>query len=364
MSRNSILRVLTACLVFSLMTADSDITKREAPVADVAPEITITRPLSPMSAFQKGIAYASWWHGEYSSAASDRTLTQSIVPLGVNWIAIVVTCYQEKIHSTRIQCTPESSTPTDADLIHVIQYAHRAGLRVMLKPHIDLSDDARHWRGEIGSGNNEAEWVAWFKSYSAFITHYAALAQNTEADYFVIGTELEGTTTRSGEWRKIIKAVRKNYNGPLTYAAHHLGEEFNINWWNALDAIGIDAYYPLTHTDHPTLAQITRAWTPIVSRLDKLSKKWGLPVILTEIGYESLVGTNRSPWQVKEHTIEFEEQANCYRAVFDAFQDQKWWRGVFWWVWTVKPTPGGSSSDDFTARGKPAEDVLMIHYDN
>lgn len=316
-----------------------------------------------MSAFQKGIAYASWWHGEYSSTESDTTIAQSIKPLGVNWIAIVVTCYQEKAASTMIRCKPETSTPTDADLIHVIRYAHRMGLRVMLKPHINIEEDGR-WRGDIGFRNNEAAWKAWFRSYTKFITHYATLAQNMDVDYFVVGTELVKTTHRSDEWRDIIKAVRKIYGGPLTYAAHHLDEEFGIKWWDALDAIGIDAYYPLTKIDHPTLAQITAAWTPIVSRLGKLSKKWRKQVILTEIGYESLSGTNRSPWHVKEHAIEFEEQANCYRAVFEAFSGKEWWHGVFWWVWTVNPSQGGSLSGDFTAHDKPAEEVLMIHYGN
>lgn len=354
--------IALACLAFfAFFAAGCD--KMKAPVVNVSPTNVASQTLAPMSTFQKGIAYASWWHGEYSSKASDITIAQSIKPLGVNWIAIIVTCYQKNIASTQIQCKPESSTPTDDDVIHVIRYAHRMGLRIMLKPHINLEDD-KHWRGEISFRNNKAAWKAWFRSYTEFITHYAKLAQNTDADYLVVGTELVKTTHRSDEWRDIIKAVRKTYKGPLTYAAHHHNEGFSINWWDALDAIGIDAYYPLTQFDRPTLAQITAAWTPIVSRLGKLSKKWGIPVILTEIGYESLAGTNRSPWQVKEHTIEFEEQANCYRAVFEAFAGKEWWHGVFWWVWTVSSSQGGSLSGDFTVHNKPAEEVLMMHYEN
>lgn len=315
-----------------------------------------------MSAFQKGIVYASWLPGEYSSAASDRTLAQSIKPLGANWIAIVVTCYQKRVTSTQIQCQPQSSTPTDADLIHVIADAHRAGLRVMLKPHLDLADNSRQWRGKIGFGGNNTSWQAWFSSYSEFIAHYAQLAQDTGTDYFVVGTELAKTTHRSDEWRAVIRTVRKIYSGPLTYAAHHATEEYGINWWDALDAIGIDAYYPLAQNDHPTVAQIKAVWTPIVARLGRLSKKWGRPVILTEVGYESLAGANRTPWQVKGNTIEFEEQADSYQALFEAFAGQEWWHGVFWWVWTVNTSQENAFNDNFTAYNKPAGDVLRKNY--
>ena len=47
--------------------------------------------LPPMSDFQKGIVYATWWHGEYSSPESDQTLVKAIKPTGANWISIVVT---------------------------------------------------------------------------------------------------------------------------------------------------------------------------------------------------------------------------------------------------------------------------------
>ncbi len=62
----------------------------------------------------------------------------------------------------------------------------------MLKPHIDLyrESDPTAFRGDIGFGNDEAAWRAWFANYTTFITHYALVAQNNRADAFVVGTEL------------------------------------------------------------------------------------------------------------------------------------------------------------------------------
>jgi len=312
--------------------------------------------------FMKGVAYTSWRRDGYSSRQSDTTLSQVIKPIGADWISLLVTCYQDKLTSTRIQCKTDASTPTDDALTHAIQDAHRLGIRVMLKPHVDLGDDPTHWRGQIGFGGNAAAWQRWFDSYTDFIVHYAALAQKAGADYFAVGTELAGTSRHADQWRAVVKAVRAAYRGPLIYAANY-GEEVNITWWDALDAIGIDAYYPLTQSKRPTLAQLKAAWAPIVSRLGQLSKKWDRPIVLTEIGYRSLDGANREPCNYQiAGLLDLEEQADCYEAVFEAFAGQAWWRGMFWWNWTTDPAQGGPRDTDYTAHDKPAEAVLQKYY--
>ena len=114
-------------------------------------------------------------------------------------ISLIVTGYQETPWSTTIDAT-SPSTPTDAELIHVINLAHKLGLKVMLKPHLDLRNEIENdwWRGEIGPDfTSEAQWAAWFASYRDFIEHYAQLAQTYGADQFCVGTELLGTTHRA-----------------------------------------------------------------------------------------------------------------------------------------------------------------------
>ncbi len=311
--------------------------------------------------FMKGVAYTSWQRGEYSSQQSDTTLSQVIKPMGVNWITLLVTCYQEKITSTEIQCKANSSTPAD-DLTHIIQYAHSLGIRVMLKPHIDLTNDPNHWRGQIAFGDDEVAWEKWFDSYRNFITHYADIAQKTGTDYFAVGTELSGTSHRAEQWQAVVKAVRAIYSGPLIYAANW-GEEDRITWWDKVNAIGVDAYYPLTRSNQPTVADLKAAWAPIVSRLGQLSKKWNRPIVFTEIGYRSLDGANREPYNYQiSGGLDLQEQADCYQAVFDTFTGQDWWRGVFWWNWTTNPAQGGLSDTNYTANNKPAENILRTHY--
>ncbi|MCC7447325.1 MAG: hypothetical protein IT324_07920 [Anaerolineae bacterium] len=312
--------------------------------------------------FQRGVVYASWWHGEYASGQSDQMLANVLKPLGVNWISVVVTCYQATFANPQIDCKTDSKTPTDADIAHVVSFAHNLGMKVMLKPHIDLFSDAAHWRGDIDFGSNATAWKLWFANYTKFIVHYAMLAQQLGADYLVVGTELRNTTMRADEWRAVIKAVRAVYTGPITYAAHH-EEDAHITWWDALDAIGIDAYYPVVAVARPTLEQLKAGWQPVIARLERTAQRWGKPIIFTEIGYQSAAGISQTPWGVGgKKIIDLKEQADCYQAVFDVLQDKDWWQGVFWWVWTTNPKQGGPNDADFTAHDKPAAAILKAHY--
>jgi hypothetical protein len=319
-------------------------------------------PVVRAAAFERGVLYTSLQAGEYAGAESDATLAEVVKPLGVNWVAIVVTCYQETVTATTIDCQSRG-TATDDDLTHAIDVAHRQGLKVMLTPHIDPRDYPTHWRGDITFGNDTAAWRTWFAGYTTFITHYATLARTTGADAFVVGTELQGTSGHVDEWRAVAKAVRAVYPGMMTYAANH-GEETSVQWWDALDAIGVDGYYALTQRDDPTLAQLRAAWQPIVTGLADLAAKWQRPILLTEIGYQSRVGTNRAPWGVDAVTVDPEEQAACYQAVFDVFANQSWLLGMFWWNILPRRDQGGPSDTDYTPIGKPAARVLRGNFEN
>lgn len=309
--------------------------------------------------FQQGIVYTSWRRGEYSSLESDKTLSSLIKPMGANWLQVIVTWYQDNLRSTSIYAKPDTSTPSDEDLTHVIQQAKSIGLDVMVKPHIDTENG--EWRGNIGFADDHTAWTTWFANYTSFISYYADLAQLAGADFFVVGTELKSTTHQSSAWRAVIKAVRARYSGPLTYAANH-DEVDAINWWDDLDCIGVEAYYPLASNVKPSLSQLKDAWKPIISKLESTADSWGKQIIFTEIGYQSREGASQTPWGVKSEKIDFEEQAHCYQAVFDSLSGRKWWHGIFWWNWMIKFAQGGANDNGYTASRKPAEDILRSHY--
>jgi hypothetical protein len=310
---------------------------------------------------QKGISFACWEPGLYSLPDSEVSLAH-LAETGAGWISLIVTCYQDNLGSTRISA--DESTPTDADLSHALEQAHALGLKVMLKPHLDLANDPSHWRGQIGQAYaTESEWSEWFASYGAFIEHYAGLATAYGADQFCVGCELEGTTHRAADWRAVVSGVRSRYAGPLIYAGNHSGEEVGMTWWDAVDIIGVDAYYPLSLKPDPTLEELRAAWKPFAASLASLSAKWQKPLILTEIGYRSLDGTAMHPWDWQiQGQVDLQEQADCYQAALESVYGEPWFAGIYWWSWGPDPLEGGPNDDGYSPHDKPAELILRKWY--
>jgi hypothetical protein len=352
------------CLIFSIPCAFVGVFVLFVSVLS-PPMQTPAAPRPLPDSFMKGVSYVSWWTGEYASSASDQTLSEVVVPSGANWIAVIVKCYQETVSSTNIECRTDRETATDDELRYVIRRAHGLGLKVMLKPHVELSEmvDATSGRFAINFGGDAASWRTWFDSYARFISHYAALAQELGVEYFVVGTELGGTVIHGDEWRAIIRDVRAVYDGPLTYAALTWVETLEIDWWGELDTIGIDAYFPLSLTNRPTLAQMKLGWTLHLAFLDWLARRWHKPIIVTEVGYLSVDGTNVIPgdWS-HQARIDVQEQADAYQSLFEAFAGRDWWQGVFWWAISTNPNEGGANDRGYSFHNKPAEAVVRQFY--
>lgn len=319
------------------------------------------RPAAAQTEKQKGMSFTAWWTGLYGTPESARSL-QQLKDTGATWISLIVTQYQNNLSSTAIG--PTEGTPTDAEVIATIQEAHRLGLKVMLKPHVDLWSDPSHWRGQIGDNfTTETQWTNWFASYKTFINHYAAIARDQNVEQFSVGVELIGTEARAAQWRSVIAGVRAIYSGPITYAANHSGPEMGLTWWDAVDLIGVDAYYPLATVNNPTPAQLAAAWAPIVSDLEALHNQWNKPIIFTEVGYRSINGAAQHPWDWQiGATVDLQEQSDLYQALLTAIYNKSWFQGIFWWDWSYDPYQGGTCDTGYTVYDKPAENVLRSWY--
>lgn len=309
-------------------------------------------------AFEKGFSYPAWSKDAFKSSDSDKSI-ENLAQTGTKWVAVVPTWVQDTIHSTYIYRHPDM-TPTDESLAHAIKKIQGLGLKVMLKPHVDPMDTAN--RGMI-TFSNENDWQAWFNSYKNFITHYADLAYFYNVEQFSVGCELLLTESREQNWREVISEVRKRFPGPLTYAANGTIFIKNIKWWDALDYIGIDAYFPLTTKNNPTYEELKNGWNFWIPYLEEVYNTYKKPIIFTEIGYRSIDGANKDPgnWHI-DAPVDLQEQADCYRAALETFWPKSWFCGMFWWNWETNPNTGGSSDKGYTPHLKPAENILKSWY--
>ncbi len=323
--------------------------------------IIFTGPVQGAEAsFQKGICYVTWEKERYSSANSDKSL-ENLAQTGAQWVQIVTAYYQYKYNSKEI--FPSEKTPSDASLIHAIKRAQALGMKVMLKPHIDLIDESGGLcRGDIGF-QNQADWQEWFSQYLNFILHYAKLADKTGVELFCIGTELSFASTQTSFWQKdIITQVRKAYSGKLTYAANW-DEYQKVGFWGDLDYVGIDAYFPLTQKKTPEYEEIKAGWIKWADEIEVWQNSVNKPIIFTEIGYRSCEFAAARPWEYSVGSgVNVEIQEDCYKAALEVLSSRNWCQGLYWWYWKASPYAGGSANRDFIPQNKPAEIVLTNWY--
>ncbi len=135
---------------------------------------------------------------------------------------------------------------------------------------------------------------------------------------------MDGVTHREADWCRVIQEVRQRFKGPITYSSLNTttwgfphSEENRITWWDAVDDIGLSAYYELTDKNDPTVAELKAVWMDRghIALLENLSKRFNKDIIFTEIGYVYKDGANKVPGNFNINTpIDMLEQADCYQT--------------------------------------------------
>lgn len=251
---------------------------------------------------------------------------------------------------------------TKAGAKQYIQELRKKKIKIMLKPQIWV------WRGEFTGYiemKNEANWKTLEASYSKFILEYAALAEDVNAEIFCIGTELEKfIDNRPDYWFELINKIKQVYKGKLTYAANW--DEFKRTpFWEVLDFIGVDAYFPVSHSKTPTVEECLTGWEQHKKVINTISEKHNKPILFTEFGYRSVDYSGKEPWKSDRSMkqVNLDAQTNTTKALFEVFWEEDWFSGGFIWKWYHNhDLAGGEKNSRFTPQNKPVEGFIKTHY--
>jgi hypothetical protein len=319
------------------------------PVAGLSP-VTLERG----GEFQRGVALGLYWREPWRDYAEPL---REIAALGADTVSLVVTWAQEHTRSIEIGRDEEETRP-DGVVVDAIADAHAAGLRVMLFPILKVrTRGPGEWRGTIAPEDVEA----WFESYTAFLLHYARLAEAQGVAAFSVGSELGSMERYEGHWRAALARVREVFSGEVLYSANW-DHYHRTPFWDAVDRIGLTAYYELTGSleARPDTAALAKAWAPIQAELVRFSRAQGRPFLFTEVGYYSQAGTAWHPWDyTRTGAVDLEAQLLCYRAFYEVWRDVPELTGVFFWHWWGE---GGPEDGSYNPRGKPAEEVIRFWF--
>jgi hypothetical protein len=298
------------------------------------------------AAVQKGVNFTAERPDIYDSPKAAELLG-SLPAYGINAVALVPYGFTRP-GTPEVRFGGQRMWERDDAIEKMSAVARAAGMSVLLKPQI--------W---VGGSYPAALWfdkpedrTKWMESYLPFAEHYATLATRIRASLYCVGTEFARMSKEEKAWRGIVRAARTKFRGPVTYAATQ-GEEFEqLSWWDAVDFIGLNNYYPLPDSLD------TRA---MVAKVEAVQARYSRPVIFPEAGYSSVSNANREPWAENQGPVSMEMQARCYEALLAAFTTKPWFAGVYWWK-VGSNGKGGSEDRTHTPWNKPAMEVVKRWY--
>lgn len=240
--------------------------------------------------------------------------------------------------------------------------AKKNKLKILLKPQVYIM---RSWPGGLDFSNEE--WSKWEKDYEKYILSMLDLAIKYEVELFCIGTEFKlSVKKREHFWRALINKIRQNYKGKLVYASNWDAYQ-NVPFWDALDYVGINAYFPLINEKTPSVEALKKAWQPKLNRIAKFYKKVNKPILFTEFGYLSVDGCAYNTWEleakVRSIPINEKAQANALDALFATCWERPWWYGGFIWKWFPNMEGHeGYINRDYTPQDKMGYEILKKWY--
>jgi len=294
----------------------------------------------------------------------DSTHIKPVQDLNANYAAVMPFGFVPEIDKPQIVYSTDRQWygETREGGRNYVTQLHKGGIQVMMKPQIWI----RH--GEFTGYlkmETEEEWLALETSYRTFILDYAVLAQEEQTALFCIGTELEQFVVHRPEfWQQLITDIKSVYKGKLTYAANW-DEYKRTPFWDQLDYIGIDAYFPVCEDQTPSVACAIEGWKKWKDEVSAFAKAQDRKVIFTEFGYRSVDYTGKEPWKADRSMTEvnLEGQSNTTQALFDAVWDEEWMAGGFIWKWFIHHDKvGGVENNQFTPQNKPVEKIIRAHY--
>jgi len=286
----------------------------------------------------------------------------AIKAIGGEWVAVVPYGFSRKgdphfyyFGNQREKRSFQWWGETPEGIAESIRMARAQGLKIMLKPHVWLQGGSHL---DLAF-EREADWQTFEADYSRYVLDFARLADSLQVELFCITTELDRfAIARPAFWNRLIGQVRQIYKGPLTYAANW-DRYTDIPFWNQLDLVGVDAYFPLSDAPNPSPQDLVRGWRRPLRELRAFSGRTGKPILFTEFGYRACAEGARRPWESETPCVPAPElQDKAYTALLEAVWPQAWFAGGFAWKWFLEEDHRGRERDQYSPQGRPALQVL------
>jgi hypothetical protein len=328
-----------------------------------------------VSEIQCGVTFGFYARRGVFGSPWAKEQVRKMKDLGVEWVCLTPLVFQETWTSTR-QFLDFEESPGEFETRLLIDFIHEYGLKVFLRPMTECHDGCGRLQiffcpdRERIPGKRSSHWADWFRSFRARTAHFASLAQDSGCELFGLDSELDRTVDRNKEWLDVIEVARSRYSGPVTSCHTHNVFDFEKileredHWFRSLDLLQTSFYFPAASKPGASLEEMIAALKTPLELYRRIAAKLGKPIAFGECGCTSSTGGAMHPsaWS-GDGSYSPSEQANYLEAVWCSFQNEPWWRGLYWWKWDEQNKreqfvndPAGDKG--FTVDGKPAAETM------
>ncbi len=251
--------------------------------------------------------------------------------------------------------TPLAEAPAAEVLAAALADAHQRGLATTLVPFVQADNHdprATFW---------PADREAWFEAYGRCLEELARFAEEHGVGELLAGSELSLLYLDAAAWRLVIETIREHFHGHLTISCLWFTYP-TIQFWDALDSIGISAYFPLAlRAQTRDVERLERSWRLHRQHLLAFSALQGKPLTFSEVGYPATEVAARIPWDFAwaERSQDLELQAACFEAFRRVWsREPRLRRFAIWGLESAEADARHSGGLGFVPLGKPAEEAV------
>lgn len=276
---------------------------------------------------------------------------------------------------------PPAPVP-DAALARTLAIARELGLRTALRSNA-LRGPSTTWSAWMPLAGVPA-WTRALDGLERVVEHHALLAELAGCDLLCVAGALRNATDTALEregrepedapvcalklaaWRRIARIARAAFDGGLTYAAEDPGELYNVEFWDALDYVGLDLYAPRSDPNAP-LARAGRAvvehrFRVDLARLGEVGARVGRPVLVTDVGFASAARSFADPtWPSGPVDVDLQsEELTAFARAARELESEAGvpLAGAWLWRWSTDPDAGGNGDRGWLLARKPAEALV------
>ena len=282
-----------------------------------------------------------------------QTLINKAVEVGCNYISFCPRLAMAEKTSTTI-----TRTTDDTLLQTYINYAISKGLKVILKPHIFITN------GNLGGSSNiqPSDTSLWIKSLQDNLVYYYTLLGN-KISIISISNECTNQNDKNySDWVNLINTLKSlNSNILTTVATTDIGMITNVVY-PIVDIIGCNLYVGLRGNKNTSSYELKKSvyndYTyskDFISTLLNYSKQYNKPILITEVGCLPFTESLNTParWEYDNGTpIDEDIQVVYYKTILPTYLESQAFLGCS--IWSI--------GDGFTFVGRKAEQTLKEIY--